>query len=127
MLIFLEHHLIVNICQVFTRFRPPWAKPKLEPVLLSGERLMFMQADLDPGNFGVDEHGSTVLMDFGEIAVLPESFAAYALSSKDRTGVMAAALGLSSSNVFSLAVASSYLWMTADPTLSTLLIPETGF
>lgn len=119
-LYFLEHQLMANLYQAMTRFRPPSVEPKLEPVILSGERLMFMQADMDSGNFGVDEHGNTVLMDFGDIAVLPESFAAYTLSSKDRTGVMATALGLSSSNVFSLAVASSLLWMTADPTLRML-------
>ena len=48
---------------------------------------------MDPSNFGVDEHGNTVLVDFGDIAMLPESFAAYALSSCDN--LIARSLGLS--------------------------------
>lgn len=47
---------------------------KVEPVRLSDERLMFMQDDMHPSNFGVDEHEKTVLVDFGAIAMLPESF-----------------------------------------------------
>ncbi|KZP06660.1 hypothetical protein FIBSPDRAFT_876331 [Athelia psychrophila] len=97
-------------------------KEPLESVSLSGERLMFMQPDMDPSNFGVDEHGNTVLMDFAEIAMLPESFAAYMLSSNDS---LASSLGLSKSfNVASMAVISSCLWMVAD---SKLGLNEDGY
>ncbi|KZP06658.1 hypothetical protein FIBSPDRAFT_1053428 [Athelia psychrophila] len=90
-------------------------KEPLESVSLSGERLMFMQADMHPSNFGVDEHGNTVLMDFAQIAMLPESFAAYMLPSN---GSLARSLGLSrSSNTASMAVISSCLWMVADTKL----------
>ncbi|KZP15618.1 hypothetical protein FIBSPDRAFT_921082 [Athelia psychrophila] len=97
-------------------------KKPVESVSLSGERLMFMQPDMDPSNFGVDEHGNTVLMDFAEIAILPESFAAYMLSSNDS---LASSLGLSKSfNVASMAVISSCLWMVAD---SKLGLNEDGY
>ncbi|KAF8887909.1 hypothetical protein CPB85DRAFT_1566587 [Mucidula mucida] len=72
-------------------------------VSLSGERLMFMQADMDSSNFGVDEHGNTVLMDFQDVGVLPESFVAYTLSED-----MITALGLS---------ILPCLWMVGDPSL----------
>lgn len=81
---------------------------------------MFMQPDMDPNNFGVDEHGNMVFMDFGEVAMLPESFVAYTLCSKDSFAISARSLGLSwSSNVASMAVISSLLWMVADSTLGT--------
>lgn len=87
----------------------------MESVSLIGERLMFMQPDMDPSNFGVDEHGNTVLMDFGEIAMLPESFVAYTLSSNDNLTVITRSLGLlRSSNVASMAIISSCLWMVSD-------------
>jgi hypothetical protein len=53
--------------------RSTLAKEPLQPVSLSGERVIFMQNDVHPSNFGVDEHGNTVLMDFEEMAMLPES------------------------------------------------------
>ncbi len=82
-------------------------------VSLTGERLMFMQADMDSSNFGVDEHGNTVLMDFQDVGVLPESFVAYTLSED-----MITALGLScSSHLYSMAVVSSCLWMVGEPSL----------
>jgi len=42
---------------------------------------MFAQSDVDDSNFGVDEHGRTVLMDFDTVGLLPETFVAYTLSS----------------------------------------------
>ncbi|KDQ59787.1 hypothetical protein JAAARDRAFT_46414 [Jaapia argillacea MUCL 33604] len=99
------------------------AKKQVEYVSLSGERLMFMQPDMHPSNFGVDEHGNTVLMDFGEIAMLPESFVAYTLLKSH--AALAASLGLSrSSNVASMARISSFLWIVADPTFG---LDEDGY
>ncbi|KAJ7262661.1 hypothetical protein B0H12DRAFT_1201281 [Mycena haematopus] len=90
------------------------ATERVGPVSLSGERLMFMQADMHPSDFGVDDHGNTVLMDFGQIAILPESFAVYAI--RDRA--LLASLGLSrNSNTASMAAIFSCLWMAADPKL----------
>ena len=34
---------------------------------------MFTQSDMDDSNFGLDENGRTVLMDFSEIGVLPDT------------------------------------------------------
>ncbi len=111
MLIFSRASATSNLGQART-LRSTLDKP-VESVSLIGERLMFMQPDMDPSNFGVDEHGNTVLMDFGEIAMLPESFAAYTLSYN--LAVIARSLGLSRSpNVASMAVISSCLWMVSD-------------
>ncbi|KAF9055016.1 hypothetical protein BDZ89DRAFT_1055641 [Hymenopellis radicata] len=94
------------------------AKAAVESISLSDERLMFMQCDVHPSNFGVDERGNTVLMDFGRIGMLPESFAAYTLFSNSFAAV-AASLGLErSSKLKSMAVISSCLWMVSNPKLS---------
>ena len=46
---------------------------------MSHEPRMFTQSDMHPSNFGVDENGQTVLMDFREIGVVTKSFVAYTL------------------------------------------------
>ncbi|KAF9801286.1 hypothetical protein IEO21_10149 [Rhodonia placenta] len=111
--------LISNLGQAGTYLSKLRTTP-LERVSLSGERLMFTQPDMHPSNFGVDEHGNMVLMDFGEIAMLPESFVAFTLAQNESQAAIATArsIGLSrSSNIASIAVISSVLWMIADPTL----------
>ena len=81
---------------------------------------MFAQSDMDDSNFGVDEHGRTVLMDFSGIGVLPETFVAFTLCSDDKSGSIAPSLGLSgNSNGYSMAVITHCLGMVADPKLST--------
>jgi hypothetical protein len=96
------------------------ARRGVSPVSISGERLMFTQSDMDDSNFGVDEHGRTVLMDFSEIGMLPESFVAYTLSLDKKFDPIAASLGLSgNSNLASMAAISSCLWITANPKLGT--------
>lgn len=91
---------------------------KVEPFRLSDERLILMQDDMHPSSFGVDEHEKTVLVDFGAIAMLPESFAAYTLSSNNLTAI-ASFGGLSKSpNVASMAAISSCLWTVSDAKLS---------
>ncbi|KAK7052936.1 hypothetical protein VNI00_004256 [Paramarasmius palmivorus] len=97
-------------------------KQQLSPINICGEHLMFIQPDMDSSNFGVDEHGKTVLMDFGEVALLPESFAAHAMTSdmdKNLTQAITKSLGLSSSSnaAKSMAAISWRLWITADPKL----------
>ncbi|KAH9169783.1 hypothetical protein EDB89DRAFT_1982495 [Lactarius sanguifluus] len=56
------------------------AQQKVSPVSVSGERLMFTQSDMDDSNFGVDENGRTVLMDFSEVGLLPETFVAHTVT-----------------------------------------------
>lgn len=87
------------------------------PVSVRGERLMFIQSDLNESNFGVDEHGTTVLMDFQDVGVLPESFVAFSLGSQNLLPVRDS-LGLSgNTNGYSMAVIRTCLWMTGDETL----------
>ena len=88
----------------------------MSPVEIGGDRLMFTQSDMDPSNFGIDQHGKTVLMDFGRVGLLPETFVAYTTAGK-RLAPIASALGLSDSSMYSMARISAVLWMTASPTL----------
>jgi hypothetical protein len=94
-------------------------KQPLEPVRFSGEPLIFTQSDMDASNFGVDDGGNTVLLDFGDIGVLPASFAIYTMSSDATfTAAVAKFLGWSDrSNLASMAVISHCLWQTGDPRL----------
>ena len=90
------------------------------PVSVSGERLMFTQSDMDDSNFGVDENGRTVLMDFGEVGLLPETFVAHPLSSNQKLHPIAASLGLSgNSNLVSMAAIAHCLGMVSNPKLGT--------
>ncbi|KAI6103676.1 hypothetical protein F5141DRAFT_1050428 [Pisolithus sp. B1] len=51
------------------------------PVRISHEQLVFTQSDMDASNFGADDKGNTCLFDFGEVGLLPESFANHTMSS----------------------------------------------
>jgi len=91
------------------------ARPGVKHVDFSNERLMFMQPTTDPRNFCIDEHGNTVLVDFGHIAVLPESFAVHTMGSNNP---IAESLGLSrNSNTASMSRIASVLGMIGDPKL----------
>lgn len=92
------------------------AQKHVSPVKISGDRLMFTQSDMHPSNFGVDQHGKTVLMDFTDVGLLPETFVAHTMSQK-RLAPIAIALSLSGSSNFSMATISSVLWMVASPKL----------
>ena len=94
------------------------AQKQVSPVEISGDRLMFTQSDMHPSNFGVDEHGKTVLMDFAEIGLLPETFVADTMSSEKGLAPIAIALNLSGSSNASMAAITSLLWMVASPKLS---------
>ena len=96
------------------------AQKKISPVSVSGERLMFTQSDMDDSNFGLDENGRTVLMDFSDIGVLPDTFVAHTLSSDKKFEPIIASLGLSdNSNLASMAAIAQCLGMVSDPKLST--------
>ncbi|KAL4070554.1 hypothetical protein J3A83DRAFT_4372740 [Scleroderma citrinum] len=93
--------------------------PLVEPVRIGDERLIFTQSDMDPSNFGVDNEGKTVLLDFGDVGLLPVSFALYTMSSSSIfTAAVAKCLDLPPcSNLKSMAVMRGYLWVVSDPTL----------
>ena len=93
------------------------AQKRVSPVEILGDRLMFTQSDMHPSNFGVDRHGKTVLMDFAEIGLLPETFIAHTMFSEKRLAPIAIALSLSGSSNASMAALSSLLWMVASPKL----------
>lgn len=79
---------------------------------------MFTQSDMDDSNFGVDEHGRTVLMHFSDVGVLPESFVAYTL--KNKHGPIAASFSLSGdSKLPSMGAIAHCLWMVANPMFGT--------
>lgn len=92
----------------------PSTRKEFPPVQMGGDRLMFTQSDMDPSNFGVDQHGKTVLMDFGEIGFLPETFVAFTTS---RNAPIATALNLSYSYGGTMARISAHLVMTANTKL----------
>jgi hypothetical protein len=97
------------------------AQQHLSPVEITGDRLMFTQSDMHPSNFGVDQHGKTVLLDFAEIELLPETFVAHTLSLEERFAPIARALGLSDSPNRSMLGISSLLWKVAGPKLGAIL------
>src|SRR5258708_29557362 len=70
----LTHDLGQAITQIPRRFRPA------AHAIISHERLVFTQSDMHVSNFGVDDKGMTCLFDFGEVGLLPESFASYTMS-----------------------------------------------
>jgi hypothetical protein len=96
------------------------------PVKICGDRLMFTQSDMHLSKFGVDENGKTVLMDFGNIGLLPETFVAYTMST-DALAPIATSLGLSSDSGASMAAIAWYLCMTSDPTLGASPVFDMGF
>ena len=96
------------------------AKQRVSPVSVSGERLMFTQSDMDYSNFGLDENGRTVLMNFSDIGVLPDTFVAYTLSSDEKFDPIVVSLGLSgNSNLASMAAIAHCLGMVSNPKLGT--------
>ncbi|KAF8328477.1 hypothetical protein F5887DRAFT_1007823, partial [Amanita rubescens] len=50
------------------------------PVSFDNEPLILTQSDMDASNFGVDESGKIVLLDFSQIGWLPLSFAKFTTS-----------------------------------------------
>jgi len=91
------------------------SRQTISPVKICNDRLIFSQSDMDASNFGIDENGKTVLMDFFEIGVLPETFVAHTLYSKPVLAPAAVALGLSNKSITSMSAISSVVWMAANP------------
>jgi len=89
--------LIHNLVLIPTLLLRPG--PDLAPVSLSHERLVFTQSDMHESNFNVDTEGRTCLLDFGEVRLLPESFASYTMSLRSPfTAAVAQHLGWPSSS-----------------------------
>jgi len=82
------------------------AQKQLSPVEISGDRLIFTQSDMHPSNFGVDQHGKTVLLDLAEIGLLPKTFVTHTMSSEKRLAPIVIALSLSDSSNASMAAIS---------------------
>ena len=121
MLYFLERPppLICHLGQAYGLLSTT-ARQKVSPVKVSGERLMFAQSDMDVSNFGVDENGRTVLMDFSEVGLLPATFVAYTLSSDEKLPPIVDFLGLSgNSNLASMAAIAQCLGTVSNPKLGT--------
>lgn len=92
------------------------ARQNVPPVSVSGERLMSAPSDMDVSNFGVDENGRTVLMDFSEVGLLPETFVAHTLSSDKKFEPVVASLSLSgNSKLGSIAAIAQCLGMVSNP------------
>ena len=75
---------------------------------------------MDDSHFGVDEKGNTVMMGFGSISFLPESFARYTLTQfgNDRFAALPETLGWSgASNMDAMVEIATNLGMTGDPSL----------
>ena len=78
---------------------------------------MFTQSDMHDSNFGVDENGRTVLMDFNMVGLLPESFIAFTLSCDKKFAPIVTSLGLSgNSKLYSMTAIACCLAMVSDPT-----------
>ena len=95
-------------------------KKQVSPVKISNDRLMFTQSDMDLSNFGIDEQDKTVLMDFGEIGLLPETFVAHTMSTHDGSlAPITSSLHLSNESNASMARIRWILGMVSDPRLGT--------
>jgi len=79
---------------------------------------MFIQGDMDNGHFGVDDQGRTVLMGFGSISFLPESFGTYVLQCTDCYASLSDTLGWAgASNMDAMVEIAANLGKTGNPTL----------
>ena len=99
-------------------------------ITITGERRIFTQSDMDASNFGIDKQGRTVLFDFAQVMLLPESFACSTMASRDSFIADVAKFlklnGSKNSNLASMARVCSCLCMTADPKLGTMTCAQNG-
>jgi hypothetical protein len=99
---------------------PTQVQGKLDVVSIIGEPSIWIQSDVHPSNFGRDALGNIYIVDFGQIAPLPKSFAAFIILSDPNLAPFAKFLGLeNTTNMASLRRVSHMLWMKGDPTLGT--------
>jgi hypothetical protein len=108
--------LTCDLDQAYTLL-PCHDQDQLSPVEICRDRLMFTQSDMNSSNFGIDQHGKTVLMDFAEIQLLPETFVAHTMFSEKRLAPIATALSLSDSSYDLMAALSWILWTVDSPKL----------
>lgn len=66
------HSSTCNLGKAYTMLSPQ-AQRQWPPVRICSDRRMFMQFDMHLSSFGVDEHGKTALMDFGDIGCFPNA------------------------------------------------------
>lgn len=90
----------------------------INQVTFKGERLMFIQGNMDDSHFGVDKEGNTIMMGFGSISFLPESFGRYILLSTNKFDALPETFGWAgASNMRSMAAIAANLGKTANPSL----------
>lgn len=96
----------------------------MAPISISNDRVMYSQSDMDDSNFGIDEKGRTVLLDFESIGLVPATLILSTLF-RDPTlrPVLASLLDTLElagqiSSLKSLAAIRNSLWMVADPKLA---------
>src|SRR5258708_38985532 len=70
----LTHDLGQAIMQIVHQFRPG------AHASISHERLVLTHSVMHMSNFGINDKGMMCLFDFGEVGLLPESFASYTMS-----------------------------------------------
>ncbi|KAF8347169.1 hypothetical protein F5887DRAFT_49076 [Amanita rubescens] len=97
------------------------ARNPAKPIVIINDPLIFTQSDMHISNFGVDECGNTVLLDFGAIGRLPLSFAKYTMGSGGDGSFIASVANIlrwpDNSNLDSMARVSYCLWMASNPKL----------
>jgi len=99
-----------------------WSRPGTRPedttISFSNEKLVFTQPDMDESNFFLDTEGKLCLIDFQEVSLLPESFAAYAVWKRDPfVKKVAECLNWPTHNVKSMGSARGFLMTMSDITL----------
>src|SRR5258708_11506501 len=109
----LTHDLGQAITQIPCRFRPA------VHASISHEWLVFTQSNMHMSNFSVNDKGMMCLFNFGEVGLLPESFASYTMSlaTPFTINITQYLAWLSSSNLDLMSKVCGYLVMLADPTL----------
>ncbi|KAF9482653.1 hypothetical protein BDN70DRAFT_801158 [Pholiota conissans] len=99
--------------------------PHITPLNIRHEPLIFTQPDMHPSNFGVDNTGKTILLDFGSVGLLPISLARATMFSDDAL-VSSAAMFLgwpSADQGYAIAKIGTILWMTSPPSLGASISP----
>ncbi|KAG8829077.1 hypothetical protein FRC17_007154 [Serendipita sp. 399] len=109
----IQRYLNHDLGQAIARFKLG------DSVDMSQDALVFTQSDMHESNFGVDDNGKAVLFDFGDVGILPESFARYTMASTAPfTAAVAKHLGWPSPpDLNTLSKLRGTLWMVGKPEL----------